>query len=344
MNKYEELTENFLKWINYSKLDHTEYHKKLLFFLYGDFFEPFTYKRMLNSSKIFEIRGNTVFYNKYKPLNPVQATRELFDTLPNMLDVQNKSLIDLKDYIDQVDTMDGKKKNPPKHFLTNFLNSCSIDSLLFIFFFFQHSYFIDIIQNGLDEPDPLVQNSEAFSDDIKKPLLTLYTSGKWNTQIMNIQRKISKYIEGSCSNIKSITEILNMFSAAFPGLQFEVQTKKGEEIKNKPYYATYLDPTFDNNPDNITSKPQHLIYGDDQPPKKRDLRKLGYSMDHGNYVLAGVIFFIEQCHYTATIKGEKHWWYYDDMAKKNKLLKNPESGIFKENRNKKAQILFYIRQ
>jgi len=333
------IVDNFLKSINYQQLDAKEYHKKFVSFIFGDFFEPFIYKKAMLKNKSYQLRNRTVYFTT-KPVNPMRASREIFDHVPNMLDMQKKSMFDLKEHLNQVDTMDGKKDNPPKQFLINFGNSCAPDSILYLLFFFENGYFMDIISNNPGEPE----FKEEFRNEIKEPLLDLYSSGKWNTRITEIQKIISKFTETSCYSIKSGTEIWNKFAEAFSNLQFEVQTKHGEKIKNTPYSATYLEPIEQNNPDNITSSPPHLIYADDYTPKKRDLRDEGFAMDHGEYYLSGALFFVSRGHYTAAIKGKDHWWYYDDVLSKRRILKNPESGIFEERPTKKSQILFYSKK
>ena len=69
-------------------------------------------------------------------------------------------------------------------------------------------------------------------------------------------------------------------------------------------------------------------------------------MEHDNYVLTSVLFFMSGGHYTCAIReiAKERWWYYDDMSEKVKILKNPENGIFGERKNKKSQILIYSKR
>lgn len=286
-------------------------------------------------------KPNVVIYNNNKFVQQ-HAGIELFRGVRTMLDVQNKSLFDLMEYVDTVDTVNGKKRYPPKRFFSNMGNSCGPDSILFILFFYNNGYFMDIIANSPGEPDPTVTKAQKFRDSVRYKIVDLYTSGIWNNN--TIHSHISKFLEStSIRSVKSGTEIWTLFASAFSNLQFPVQTKRGEEIENTPYMAAYLEPIEQNNPGNITSNANHLIYADDRPAKVRDLCKLGYAMEHDNYVLTAAVFFMSGGHYTCAIKGSNKWWYYDDMSEKVKILKNPENGIFNERKSKKSQILFYAK-
>lgn len=318
------------------KLTPKIFHQEFIKYIFGDFFDFSKEMPTLRSGKSYHVDG--------KQFDPKIEGRELFKSVPTMLKVQGKQMFELIEHMNTVDTLSGKVRFPPKHFLINFGNSCGPDSILFILFFFENGYFMDIIANNPGDSDPNCSKSLDFRNDIRDPLLDLYTSGEYNKKIIKIQGILSKYLEvRGCSDIKSGTEIWNMFSAAFSNLQFLVQTKRGEEIKNNPYHATYLEPIQQNNPDNITSDAPHLIYGDDLPAMERDLRDEGFGMDHGNYILTAVIFFMMNGHYTAALRANERWWYYDDMSQKVKILKNPENGIFSERVSKKAQLLFYGR-
>lgn len=333
---------NFLKMYKYEKFNPKTFHQKFLQYCFTDFFKSFTYIKMptLRSGNTYEIDNNTVFYNKI--YNFRQAGREIFRSVPTMLNAQGRQMFELIDHINTVETQDGKKPYPPKQFLINFGNSCGPDSFFFILFFFNNGYFMDIIANNPGEPDTLFSKAVPFRDAIKDPLLDLYASGEYHTKILKIQTILSGFLESrNCFDIKSGTEILNIFAFSFSNLQFLVQTKRGEKIENNPYYATYLEPIEQNNPDNITSESKHLIYGDDMRPTSRTLKDEGFAMDHKNYALTAVLFFIGGGHYTSAIRANEKWWYYDDLTTKVKILKNPEDGIFNERPNKKAQLLFY---
>ena len=185
-------------------------------------------------------KPNMVIYNNNK-FAPRYAGTELFRGVRTMLDVQNKSMFDLMDYVDTVDTLDGKKRYPPKRFLSNMGNSCGPDSILFILFFCDNGYFMDIIANSPGEPDPTVAKAQKFRDGVRDKIVDLYTSGIWNNNTVHLH--ISKFLESTRPfDIKSGTEIWALFASAFSNLQFHVQTKRGEEIENDPYMATYLDP------------------------------------------------------------------------------------------------------
>lgn len=337
----EKVINNFLKYFDYQKFNPKTFHKKFLQYCFTDFFDSFIYKNMPTLPKTYKIDGNTVFYNN-KYFSPLRAGSEIFHSVPTMLKVQNKEMFELVDSINTVETLDGKKQYPPRQFLINFGNSCGPDSILFILFFFDNGYFMDIIANNSGAHDPNFSKGEKFAKEVKPPLLDLYASGNYHRKILKIQKILTKYlISTSCFDVKSGAEIWNLFASAFSNLQFLVQTKRGEEIDNQPYFATYLDPIRKHNPDNITSQASHLIYGDDTRARIRDLREEGFAMDHGKYVLTAVLFFVGGGHYTSAIRANNRWWYYDDISRKVKILKNPENGIFNERRNKKAQLLFY---
>lgn len=229
------------------------------------------------------------------------------------------------------------KNFPPRHFLTNKQNSCGPDSILFILFYFKRGYFIELIQNSKNHDK---NASPQFRNVILEPIINMYINKSLDS---TVQKIVTKHITSKVYELQSGTEIWNLFTDAFEEIQFNVQTKYGKSIKNMPYDASYLYPSEINNPDNIISDATHLVYGDDDLPRKRDLRNHGFKMVHTNYELSAVLLFIGNGHYVSAIKDNEMWWYYDDTESKVKLLTNPENGLFLERSDKKMQMLFYNR-
>jgi len=319
-------------------LNAKEFHKVILHNLLNDFFKPFIYKKMSSLENIYLITRDTIFYNPSVPLNVANAMTEIFKSVPQMLQIQNKTCMDLINYVDQIETESGRKLNPPKIFFRNLQNSCAPDSILYILFFYDYGYFINLIEQSKKD------------NSLKKSILDLYYSGEWTGTVENLQKILTPYLE-NCrkENIKSGTEIWTILAKQFPSFDFPVLTKRMEEIGNTQYMATYLpfvgvaDPN-EFLPYNLKSNPQHIIYADDDS-KPKNLKELGFKLEYDDYQLKAVLFFMNG-HYTAAVKTRDHWWYYDDVFVGNnvKMLKNPESGIFSETMNKKAQILFYSRK
>lgn len=333
--------------------DAKQFHMAVLQYLLGGFFKPFIYKRsgplVYNRSnpledkrsgpqeKIYSIVDNTIYWSPGS-FDHNKAIEEIFADVPVMLKAQGKTCLELINFVDQLETENGKMRIPPKTFLKNTRNSCGPDSILFILFFFQYSYFMDlIVKSDIDKSE-----SKKLAQELKVPLLDFYTSGLWSDvlQQQKIQSILVKHLEHtSCGDLKSGTEIWDALSKAFTLLQFPVLTKHFKDIGNDAYMTSYLD--FDSDlPDELVNQPKHIIYADDSS-KPKNLSDLGFQMEHGNYKLRAVLFFMDQIHYTCAVRTREKWWYYDDITNNVKILSNPENGIFKETPNKKAQILFY---
>lgn len=316
-------------------LNAKEFHKIILHNLLNNFFRPFVYKKMSSLENIYLITRDTIFYNPSVPINIEKAMTEIFKSVPQMLQIQDKTCMDLINYVDQIETESGRKLNPPKIFFRNLQNSCAPDSILYILFFYDYGYFINLIEQSKDVV-------------LKKSILDLYYSGEWTGTVENLQKILAPQLE-NCrkENIKSGTEIWTILAKQFPSFDFPVLTTRMVEIDNTQYMATYLPFVGDPKeflPYNLKSNPPHIIYADDDSNPK-NLKELGFEMEYDDYELKAVLFFMNG-HYTAAIKTRQHWWYYDDVFVGNnvKILKNPESGIFSETKNKKAQILFYSRK
>jgi hypothetical protein len=332
--------------------DAKQFHTTVLQYLLGGFFKPFNYKRSSpldkqsnpldkrsspKGDKIYSIVDDTIYW-KPGSFDSNKAVEEIFADVPIMLKSQGKTCIDLINYVDQLETENGKIRNPPKTFLRNIKNSCGPDSILFILFFFQYSYFMNLI----DKSDITKSENKNLSLELKEPLLNFYTSGLWSDKVQQekIQSIIVKHLEHtSCSDFKSGTEIWDSLSKAFTLLQFPVLTKHFKDIGNDAFMTSYLDFESDL-PDEIINQPKHIIYADDSA-KPKNLGNLGFRMEHGKYKLRAVLFFMDQNHYTCAVRTREKWWYYDDITNNIKILGNPENGIFKETKNKKAQMLFY---
>jgi hypothetical protein len=326
--------------------DAKQFHKTVLQYLLGDFFKPFNYKRTNHLDQhsplkdhpfVYSIVNDTVYWSPGQ-FDHIKAVEEIFSQVPAMLKAQGKTCLDLINHVEYLETENGKMRNPPKTFLKNSKNSCGPDSILFILFFFQYSYFMNLI----DKSEISKSENKKLALELKEPLLNFYTSGLWSeaSQQQKIQSILSKYLENTdCDNIKSGTEIWDALSKAFTLLQFPVMTQRMKDIGNTQYMASYLD--FDSElPDELINKPKHIIYADDSS-KPKNLSDLGFKMQHGEYKLTAVLFFMQKVHYTCAVRIKEKWWYYDDITNNIKHLSNPESGIFKETLNKKAQILFY---
>ena len=325
-----------------------QYHMTVLQYLLGGFFKPFNYKRTnhleehsspLDKSNpfVYSIVNDTVYWIP-GAFDHIKAVKEIFDQVPEMLKAQGKTCLELIEFIDQLETENGKMRIPPKTFLKNSKNSCGPDSILFILFFFQYSYFMNLIEKS----EITKSENKKLALELKYPLLNFYTSGLWSDKLQQqkIQSILSKYLENTdCDNIKSGTEIWDALSKAFTLLQFPVLTQRMKDIDNTQYMASYLD--FDSDlPVELINRPKHVIYADDSS-KPKNLSQLGFKLEHGDYKLRAVLFFMDQIHYTCAIRTREKWWYYDDITNNVKHLRNPENGIFKETSNKKAQMLFY---
>lgn len=210
---------------------------------------------------------------------------------------------------------------PPKTFLKNKGNSCAIDSILYILFFTNRSYFMNIILNNPGEPDNLFKDSKEFRQEILPLIRDLYGNhNRWSNYADKIQIVISKYLKDSdgCYDIKSGTEIWSLFAFAFDNLQFVFNNGLNRGI----YLHDY--------PKDVTRG--HIVVGDDEKPRNR---QIPYPKEN----LVAVLFYLPG-HYTCAIKNDKKWYYYNDLS--SNIVEIDEQFIFTETVNKKPQLFFYI--
>ena len=80
----------------------------------------------------------------------------------------------------------------PKQFLTNTANSCAIDSILFILFFTNHSYFMNLIYQSTTSE---TEKGKKFKTAVLPLLDDLYTHfEKWTGTATALQRAIFPFI------------------------------------------------------------------------------------------------------------------------------------------------------
>lgn len=119
--------------------DAKQFHMTVLQYLLGGFFKPFNYQRSSPSDKrsnpsdkrsnpldkrsspqekIYSIIGNTIYWFPGQ-FDHIKAIEEIFADVPAMLKAQGKTCLELINFVDQLETENGKMRNPPKTFLKN---------------------------------------------------------------------------------------------------------------------------------------------------------------------------------------------------------------------------------
>lgn len=301
----------------------------------GDFFNDFQIISSPALSKPYIIKGQKILVGS--SMNESMILKLIQDLLRQT----GKTCNDLIKHMDVLVLSDRRKLQGsyPRKFLINTANSCAIDSIIFILFFTQRSFFMNkIYQSTNSETD----KGKRFKANVLPLLDNLYTNfSKWSGKATMIQKAITPFITAAgCDDIKSGTEIWSMFSNAFTKLQFLYQSERDRKIGNKPSLRTYLDIANDDDPILVHDQ-EFLIYADDKRPIKQNLQPI-HDLQVGDYELSAVLFF-NSGHYTSAVKVNDKWVYYDDLLDTVRLLKNPEKFIFNETINHKLQMLFYIK-
>lgn len=311
----------------------------------SDFFKQYTivpWTGRSGSARRLKIDG----YNIH--IDNMSSTDFMKYVVPMLLKKEGKSCNELIKHIDRFILYDKTflPRSYPPRFLQNFQNSCVVDSIIFIIFFANHSFFMNKILHSEKTETDVGKN---FKAKILPELSDLYINNKkWTGTIQNIQSILFPFIKAisygeinSCGDIKSGLELWDLFANAFTDLQFEYLSERAEELGNKPVMSTYLDFKIDDLP--YSQKAEFLIYGDDEKPKIQSLLEIGHDLQVGDYELTAVLFFKGMGHYTSAINTISGWVYYDDLRNQIPLIKDPRDFIFNESVNHKVQMLFYKR-
>ncbi len=321
----------------------------------GSFFESYkfisvgssvrsTRSASLLGDKPFKIEGNTIYVKSTLTIDQIVA-----ELIPVLLKRENKTCLDLQMHMDGFVLSSGKTlpKSWPNKFLTNTANSCAIDSILFVLFFMNHSFFMDKIFSSKASE---TEKGQKFKDAVLAPLSELYRNNNlWSGTASKLQKLIAPFTLDKygkplkCTDVKSVPEIYTFFANAFPAMQFNYLSGYGGLIGNNPAKFTYLDFHDDESPSELTNHLSNfLVYADDRPAQTQSLSpRFGFTSD--DYTLVGAIFFEGNIHYTSAIKTLQGWVYYDDLVGTPKVIKYVKNLIFNESPMHKVQMLFYMK-